>query len=531
MIVPLDKLPLEGACAERFLALARTIARAKRRNPGDFHALLQEELRWIKGQTGQLLAYEASVRVLLDLARLGWEIREQGYGIELVAEQSRARHSLPPDEALAEKQKTRNYFAAALQSQLGSDAVREFVRRMEQPSAKSGKKPVTALIAEGAELHARLSSARRLGGDDPLAAAVSPYLQLASGDGVDERTGHLLREIWRYFRYSWSIPQFATPGRQLLYLVRDAAHPCHAVMGIIGLNNCALQMGEEREYHLGWSLKALAERLKAIKSPGRLAEEYVWMQAQIAAALEDVETSQLVEPSEIEAPTHETIAKLRRRAQSFNRLRDEVLQELHKGSSDGPIHVAEMEADYEPPPVSDAMLRLEGKPSVDPVMQQARRHLVARKRAALLAELLHARLTLTEQREGLLDPEGLTDTLNRENVGIALQTVLAALKSRYVGINMLEISTCGAIPPYNHILGGKLAALLLFSPEIADDYRRIYSRPSVISSQMKNAHVERESSLVYLGRTSLYAHGNIQYNWVRFSGSKAANTDVMKIAA
>jgi hypothetical protein len=31
---------------------------------------------------------------------------------------------------------------------------------------------------------------------------------------------------------------------------------------------------------------------------------------------------------------------------------------------------------------------------------------------------------------------------------------------------MLEISTCGAIPPYNHLLGGKLAALLLFSPEI-----------------------------------------------------------------
>ncbi len=430
MIVPLDKLPLEGACAERFLALARTIARTKRRNPSDFHALLQEELRWIKGQTnGQLVAYEASVRVLLDLARLGWEIREQGYGIELIAEPSRARHSLPPGEVLAEKQKTRSYFAAAVQSQLGSAAVREFARRMEQPSAKSGKKPVTVLIAEGAELHARLSSARRSGGDDPLSAAVSPYLQLASGDGMDEHTGHPLREIWRYFRYTWSIPQFATPGRQLLYLVRDAAHPCHAVMGIIGLNNCALQMGEEREYHLGWSLKALAERLKtAAESPNRLPEEYAWMQAQIATALEDVETSQLVEPGEIETPNHETIAKLRRRAQSFDRLRDEVLQELHKGS-DGPIHVAEMEADYDQPPVSDEMLLLEGKPSVDPMMQQARRHLVARKRAALLAELLHARLTLAEQREGLLNPEKLADTLKREDVGIALQTVLAALKS------------------------------------------------------------------------------------------------------
>ena len=98
-------------------------------------------------------------------------------------------------------------------------------------------------------------------------------------------------------------------------------------------------MGKEREYHLGWSLTALAERLKAAESPDRLAVEYAWMQAQIAAALDDVETSQLVEPGELDAPSPETIAKLRRRAQAFNRLRDEVLQEPHKGS-DGPIFAA-----------------------------------------------------------------------------------------------------------------------------------------------------------------------------------------------
>jgi len=78
--------------------------------------------------------------------------------------------------------------------------------------------------------------------------------------------------------------------------------------------------------------------------------------------------------------------------------------------------------------------------------------------------LLHARLTLVEQREGLPDPERLADALNREDVGIALQTVLAALKSRYVGINMLEISTS-----------------------------------------------------VYLGKTSLYAHGSSQYEQVRLT--------------
>jgi hypothetical protein len=152
-------------------------------------------------------------------------------------------------------------------------------------------------------------------------------------------------------------------------------------------------------------------------------------------------------------------------------------------------------------------------------MQKARRHLITRKRSALLAELLHARLMLTENRDAFLSPENLTDLLQREEIGIALQTVLAALKSRYAGINMLEISTCGAIPPYNYLLGGKLAALLLFSPEIADDYRRIYSRPSIISSQMKNAHICRDSTVVYLGTTSLYAHGSSQYERAKLPAS------------
>ncbi|MCI0734053.1 MAG: DUF4338 domain-containing protein, partial [Methylococcaceae bacterium] len=391
--------PLEGIAAERFLALAQTLIRVRRRNPDDLHTILNEELHWLKTQTmdnSQALAYEASTRVLLDLVRLGWEIREQGYGIELISEPPRLQ-GLTPEKILAEKRQTRLFFEPTVQDQLGSPAVREFVRRLEDPSAKSGKKPVTLLIAEGAEIHARLMLARQShnANDDRLANAVRPYLQLVTPDGMDNYTGHSLREIWRYFRYTWSIPQFSTPGRQLLYLVRDAAHPCHAVMGIIGLNNCALQMGEEREYHLGWNLRALAERLKtaAAESSKRLGEEYAWLERQISAALDDVETSQLVEQDELKHPGRETIANLKRRAQEFDRLRDETLQELEKlrSDNDGPVTVAEAETDYVYPPVAEGLLNLEGKASVNPTMQKARRHLVARKRSALLAELLHAR--------------------------------------------------------------------------------------------------------------------------------------------
>lgn len=504
MIVPI-RPPLEGVAADRFLALARTLARARL---SDLNGLLEEELRWASARCtdeGQVSSYEAAARVLFDLVRLGWQVREEGYGIELVAERPRLGR-LTPEQIRVEKSRTRALFWPIVQAQLSQPAIGELARRLENPPVRSGKKPIACLMAEGSELHARLLAARRNpdDGDDPLASAVRPYLQWITPDGVDEFTGHSLREIWRYFRYSWSVPQFSTPGRQLLYLVRDAAHPCHAVMGLIGLNNGALQMGEDREYHLGWSLRALRERLRAADAPECLAAEYEWMETQIAAAIDDVDPTALATLEELANPDREVIARLRRQAQEFNTLRDETLRELVKERSGGdvPMLAAEIEdVSDDHPPVDEEMLRLELKPSANPTMQKARRHLVARKRAGLLAELLHARWTLHEYRAALLDPNQLDSALAREPVEIALQTVLAALKSRYAGINMLKISTCGAIPPYQHVLGGKLAALLLFSPQIADDYRNLYSGPSIISSQLKNAPIHRN---FYNSQLNLY---------------------------
>jgi hypothetical protein len=191
-------------------------------------------------------------------------------------------------------------------------------------------------------------------------------------------------------------------------------------------------MGEEREYYLGWNLRALTERLKnaAAESSERLAEEFAWLERQIGAALDDVETRQLVERNELENPDRETIAKLKRRAKEFDRLRDETLRELEKlrSDSEGPISIAETENDYAHPPVDEEMLQLEGKSTVNPTMQKARRHLVARKRSGLLAELLHARLMFAEYRSAFLDPAKLEDLLQREEVGIALQTVLGGTK-------------------------------------------------------------------------------------------------------
>ncbi|MGB3221145.1 MAG: Druantia anti-phage system protein DruA, partial [Anaerolineae bacterium] len=90
---------------------------------------------------------------------------------------------------------------------------------------------------------------------------------------------------------------------------------------------------------------------------------------------------------------------------------------------------------------------------------------------------------------------------------------LLSIKNRHVGTSILELNICGAVPPYNHLLAGKLTALLMCSPQVAADYRARYGdMPSEIASQLKGEQVVRPAELVYIGTTALYTAGASQYN-------------------
>ena len=89
---------------------------------------------------------------------------------------------------------------------------------------------------------------------------------------------------------------------------------------------------------------------------------------------------------------------------------------------------------------------------------------------------------------------------------------------------MMDIIVCGSIPPYNELLGGKLVSILACSPTVIRDYTHRYAQQvSEIASRMKGQRVVRDSRLVYLGTTSLYAIGSSQYNRIKVplqNGSK-----------
>ena len=92
------------------------------------------------------------------------------------------------------------------------------------------------------------------------------------------------------------------------------------------------------------------------------------------------------------------------------------------------------------------------------------------------------------------------------------------LKGERVGVNMMDITVCGAVAPYNLLLGGKLVCLLLCSPEIVNGYQHRYeNQTSLIASSMRGAPVHRRAQLVLLCTTSLYGSALSQYSRVKVS--------------
>lgn len=521
---------LDGLASERLRTFAAQLAKLS----GDetaIRALTRTEASWVRHTTllnGQTKAYEASVRLLADLCLLKWTVRVDACGIELESPPNLRRRSASTDEVRAAKADVRRELAPALAAQFADPLVRAFIADLEEPPRQSRRKSVRNLIADGAELHSRLQAAIDSTPADRarvLSGVVKPYLQLIPGEGeaavLDKFTGISLSDIWRYFRFTWSIPNTPIPGRQMFYLIRDRGHPSHAVIGIAALGNSPL-VSPQRDKAIGWHPDKLFDRFRSAASSGDIAELrrlHEYLESVVTAALGEINPQGLASASELSAPTEDMIARLQRRAEEFASRREDALRELAEAVAAGvPLALQETELnDYAIPPVALDLLELDSKPAPkDSPETLARRLLVAKKRAFELARLSRARLHLASFRERVPNPSTTASTLANEDFAGAVKTALVAAKSNRVGTSVLEITTCGAVQPYSHLLGGKLVSLLLLSPEIADDYRRRYGeRASIISSQLKNAARTKDTTVAWLNTTSLYAAGSSQYERLR----------------
>ncbi|PKO35861.1 MAG: hypothetical protein CVU34_01150 [Betaproteobacteria bacterium HGW-Betaproteobacteria-7] len=430
-------------------------------------------------QGTQALKTRVSATLLRDLLHIGWEVLVNAHHIYV-------RPPTPKDR-VARKAFIRQQLLYGRDDQLLDDSHRRFLFTMERPSKYSSCKPVTELIADGRRLAEQLRPIAAMPKEQRAALlerVCRPYLQLVS-DERDEFTNIRLIDIWRYFRHSWSTRYRSSPGRNLFYLVRDAAQPNHPVIGITALGNTVMQL-TPRDLALGWTLEGMlglcgrgeftdSEVLRALR--GRLEQDFEQIYR------DDLPVARRIDHS----VDDETLSRLAVIEQDSIRDRTDSL----KGDDENANKRVE---DLAP----ERLVHLTKTP------------LFRSKRARATREILRAYRTIATWRCSLRD-------LAATDYGTwALNVALKQIKKRYSATSMMELTVCGAVAPYNHLLGGKLVCLMMMSPRVVNDYRERYEgMVSIIASQMAGRPISKEPHLAFLGTTSLYTDHSSQYNRVK----------------
>ena len=446
------------------------------------------------GLTGMDLAptirYAATLRVLRDLIGQGWTIREDDEGIILDAP---GRSAIRLEDPEAAKESIRRSFAFAREAQLREPSTLEFIAMME-------RRGVDRLFTSGAELATRLTARG--------SAAIQPELQLIEHGARDETTGTLLQDVWRYARHFWSIPYQSTPGRNLFYLVRDAARPERPLIGIAALGNPVLGLAKRDDF-FGWSANGLERRLPDLTAPKRRA-----LAGHLVRVLRDgVEATyrgDLGVPADPLASGMTAIAAL------------EEIERMSAADRRAKLDAAGEDRDPDYLLIREAQNAADHG-DVDSVDWErvARTPLYRRKRAGALADMYRALATLTDlgftERNGDL-PKALAEPAGRR----AVETALRRIKQEALASNVMELITCGAVPPYRGVLGGKLVALLMLSRQVVTDVEQRYGdRVSIIASAMAGRPIRRPAKLALVTTSSLYeAYGSSQYNRLKVETDK-----------
>jgi Domain of unknown function (DUF4338) len=433
----------------------------------------------------------AAARVLQDLASQGWTIS--------VGPRTSVAVAAPDAETDPEIEKARIRQQELLKrdEQLSLPSVQRFVRGMERPREFQGRfVSIFNLMRDGRDLAEQLQEVTNEG--RPLRSVVDPYVQVVGTADRCAHTGLRLVDVWRYFRHTWTNQHTSTPGRTMLLLVRDRASENHPVVGIAALASPIVQLAE-RDRWIGWQASAFLTQLD--RDPTLQIAR--WVANRLETSLDEIYVADLIRdgiywPSAWSDPTKAAIEKLTTEAK------------IRRKDHHRFVRTAEMKA-----PVKG-----------DEWVQRAESDLFRSKRCLALADLLQIRMGLAPLFTPKPTRKGLERCLEDPAGRKALEGVVRRAKSGAVGTEIADLTVCGAIAPYNAILGGKLAAMLAVSPTTVRAYREKYgSQASQIASSVAGRPIERSSRLVFIGTTSLYGSGSSQYNRLRIPAHVLESTE------
>lgn len=448
---------------------------------------------------GDSIKLRAICLLVADLCEQGWRVSIKANGITFEPPGISRDGAQSVDDV---KARVREALQMARQRQLREPSVRQFLVRIERrPSSAAGGLSVLDLIDDGAALAKelrRINSFSRVKREKALAKLINPVIEVCEAGAKCSVTGLLLIDIWRYFRHTWAHEYRSVPGRQMLILIRNAGRPRRPVMGIAMLASPVMRLGA-RDQWIGWLREAAQSRLKdGAWQPAELARSLV---LRVEKSIAAIRWNDLATRDEIKNPTEAVWLRLEQRASGAAFARETQLRAHYQKHRDD---------DGEVRPHRGDLKSAKGKINWRAASEDL---LFVRKRAENLAELLFAKHTFRSVKLTRRPDLGLEALFTTRNGQRAADIAFTEFRKAGLSSEIADVSVCGAVHPYNQLLGGKLVALLLTSKEMRDAYAKRYGgQTSVIASQMAGRAIKKPAQLRILTTTSLYGVGSSQYN-------------------
>lgn len=437
------------------------------------------------------IALRFAKSVILDLVAQGWKLKvgEPKIFVYPPTMENETKNSV--------KEIIRNTHLLGRDIQLKEKSVQDFIKGMERRRLTSkGWHSIYSLMRDGADLAKKLQSINEATDEgeklEALSKTISPYLQFAEPDAICEQTGLRLGDIWRYFRHTWVNEYKSIPGRSVMILIRDAAAPNHPVIGIAALGSSVVQH-KVRDKWIGWHPETLVDKI--VENPD--SQTAKWLLSAVERLIEDIYSKDLINEgfftkADVQKPTEDVTKRLFEESDfAIKDHRQEPQRTKHNVQKNGKIPYDFWE-------------------------KEAQTSLYRSKRCKQLAKLFNIRRTFQESGFSRSNQKNLQSIFQTNKVKASITQLVRMIKAERVGVDMLDITVCGAIAPYNSLLGGKLVCMLLCSPEVTQYYAKRYAnQTSIIASAMKGKPVVRKPNLVLLCTTSLYGVGSSQYNRVK----------------
>lgn len=447
---------------------------------------IREEIK-DKSGSEQTLGYTTALSVLADLSDQGWNIEiterdEEDLNKRLAINVSPKGLTLEGETVQEAKERIRAGHLIGVEKQFRKKSIQDFIHNMHDKTRS--KEPIDLLIDNSSDLIKACLTNYSDKNDDPLVSVIDPYIQEVSSNIRDEFTNIKLSDIWRYFRYTWSLEYKTNPGRSLGFLIRNRARPNHPIIGITMMASPVMGLGP-RDERLCLTKESFVDF--AIREKVTLKSVINWIDQGIKDSRKMVDCSDLPKIN-WRKPDKKVIEELSLLAQNARQERETLLEQS---------------------------LEDENFKSIDKKIFNKQDYLLFKsKRAEKLRKLVKRKILLDELKSDAKKFKLRLSDVDKNNKFLSLiGSFVLDKKTSVIDSDVMDLSVCGAVYPYNSLISGKLAALLMASKEAQHIFEEKYKNSDrQILTKMAGRKVRKASNLRCITTTSIFGVGSSQYN-------------------